>query len=98
MSDQQIWLIFIVIIAIGQFIALSIFGFDKFKAKAGGSRVPEATLLVFTLLFGIGGSLAAMFGFRHKIKKASFMAKFIGVSVVRGFLVLAAAYVLFFVL
>ncbi|MEN8303809.1 MAG: DUF1294 domain-containing protein [Campylobacterota bacterium] len=39
-------------------------------------RVPENRLLFTTLLGGTVGSMIAMFTFRHKIKKPSFIVKF----------------------
>ena len=62
-------------------ITFFIYGYDKaialYMAKKL-SRVSEHTLLIFALLGGSIGSLIAMFVFRHKIKKISFMLKFAG--------------------
>lgn len=53
-------------------VVLLLFGFDKLRAKSGGWRVPEKTLLWMTFFFGgIGGALG-MYLFRHKTKHAKF--------------------------
>lgn len=52
------------------------YGWDKWRARMGARRVPEAVLHGMTLL---GGSLAAYFAmrtFRHKTIKTSFRAVF----------------------
>ena len=56
-------------------IAVNIFGFlimgiDKFKAKKGYWRTPEKTLFIVTLIGGGIGTVAGMYTFRHKTKKA----------------------------
>ena len=58
-------------------IAVNIFGFlrmgiDKFKAKKGYWRTPEKTLFIVTLIGGGIGTVAGMYTFRHKTKKAKF--------------------------
>ena len=53
-------------------ITFVVYGIDKLKAKMGGWRIPEATLL---LLAAIGGSIGAWCGmmlFRHKTKHWKF--------------------------
>jgi uncharacterized membrane protein YsdA (DUF1294 family) len=67
-----------------QVVPFAAYGLDKLMAGGGGRRVPEATLLVLTLLFGAAGSVLAMFLFRHKVRKASFLLKFAGILVLRG--------------
>lgn len=52
-------------------IALTMYGFDKFRAQAGGWRVSEKNLLIVAL-FGPFGALAGMKWFRHKTRKALF--------------------------
>ena len=59
------------------FISLSVvtfilWGVDKFRAHANLWRIPERTLLIFTLLGGSFGALAGMVVFRHKIRKPYF--------------------------
>jgi len=70
----ELYLIFVNI------VTFLIYGFDKlqaFKNNRDVSRVPEVRLLLLILLGGVVGALIAMILFRHKIKKLSFMVKFI---------------------
>jgi uncharacterized membrane protein YsdA (DUF1294 family) len=60
------WLIAINIVT---FVA---FGYDKAIAPQGATRVPEAILLVLTLLGGCIGAMIARPLFRHKTQKMSF--------------------------
>lgn len=49
-----------------------LWAWDKFQARRGGWRVPEATLHLVAALGAAGSSLAAMRLFRHKTSKRSF--------------------------
>ena len=49
---------------------------DKYKAKTGGRRVPEAVLHTFELLGGWPGSLLGQRTFRHKNRKITYQAVF----------------------
>lgn len=49
-----------------------IYGVDKLKSVAGGRRIPEKTLLGFTLIGGSIGALVGMHGFRHKTRHLKF--------------------------
>jgi len=63
-------------------ITFGAYGFDKIlslRDNPQARRVREVTLLGLALLGGIIGGLLAMTLFRHKIKKISFVVKFIGV-------------------
>lgn len=51
-------------------------GIDKWKAKRGAWRIPEATLLSLVLLGGGIGGIAGMYIFKHKTKKAKFFLGF----------------------
>jgi uncharacterized membrane protein YsdA (DUF1294 family) len=53
-------------------VAFVVFGLDKWLAKRGAGRVPEATLLWLCALGGWPGGLLAMQVFRHKTAKLSF--------------------------
>jgi uncharacterized membrane protein YsdA (DUF1294 family) len=53
-------------------VALMMFGFDKFRARAGGRRISEKNLLILAF-FGPFGALTGMKWFRHKTRKALFM-------------------------
>lgn len=54
-------------------ITMILYGMDKWKAKAGKWRIPERTLLLFTLAGGSVGALAGMLMFRHKTRTAKFV-------------------------
>ena len=49
-----------------------VFGLDKWKARRGRWRVPEATLLGLAALGGSVGAWVAMQLFRHKTQKKKF--------------------------
>ena len=49
-----------------------VFGLDKWKARRGRWRVPEATLLGLAALGGSVGAWLAMQLFRHKTQKKKF--------------------------
>lgn len=55
-------------------IALAAFGWDKAAAARGGGRVPEATLHLLELLGGWPGAILGAMLFRHKTRKASYLA------------------------
>lgn len=85
LSYFQIYLIVI------NFIAFGIYIYDKLIAISESKtiyRVSEIKLLVSSLLGGTAGSIVAMIIFRHKIKKVSFMVKFVLVVAMQ----IAAAY------
>ena len=52
--------------------SLTLFGLDKLRARGGGWRVPETTLLLFSFLFGGIGGVLGMHLFRHKTKHTKF--------------------------
>lgn len=57
----------------GYFIVLNIIGFvlmgiDKWKARKGAFRIPEATLFIIAFIGGSIGSIIGMYTFRHKTR------------------------------
>jgi len=54
-------------------IAFVFYGVDKYKAKKQLWRIPEATLILFSVLGGGIGSLLGMTTFRHKTKHTKFL-------------------------
>jgi uncharacterized membrane protein YsdA (DUF1294 family)/cold shock CspA family protein len=66
-------------IALGVLLLLSLlaffaYGFDKNAAETGRWRTPENTLHMLSLVGGWPGAWVAQRLFRHKVRKASFMA------------------------
>ena len=69
--------------------AFTMYGIDKYKAKHGLGRIPEAALL---LVAAVGGSVGAWCGmqvFHHKTRKPKFS---IGVPVIFGVEVVLVVY------
>ena len=67
-------------------ISFLLYGYDKLQALKNLKnirRVSENKLLFFTLIGGIFGSLMSMLLFNHKIKKLSFIIKFIIIVIVQ---------------
>ena len=58
--------------------AFALYGIDKYKARRGLWRIPEAVLLFAAAAGGSAGALLGMHFFHHKTKKPRF---FIGVPV-----------------
>ena len=63
--------ILIIILIILSLITFLLFGMDKRKAAKHKWRIPEATLLLFSVFGGIGGLMGMLF-FRHKTRKWKF--------------------------
>ena len=60
------------IILIINVVTFVLFGFDKFRAKTKGFRVPEIVLILLSLFFGGVGALLGMVLFNHKTSKMVF--------------------------
>lgn len=82
---KNIVIYLIVINIIGFFIM----GIDKWKAKNNAWRIPENTLFAITALGGGIGTIAGMYTFRHKTKKAKFT---VGLP---GILILEIAFIIY---
>jgi uncharacterized membrane protein YsdA (DUF1294 family) len=65
-------------------VAFLLYGYDKRQAIAGGGRVPEVILHLAALVGGSGGALLAQTLFRHKTRKFTFRAVFVGIIVLQG--------------
>ncbi|RVT79962.1 DUF1294 domain-containing protein [Flavobacterium sufflavum] len=64
-------------------IAFLLMGYDKQLAIRQKRRISERTLLTFVFIGGTIGSGLAMLLFRHKIAKASYLFKFIGIIIIQ---------------
>jgi uncharacterized membrane protein YsdA (DUF1294 family) len=53
-------------------VTFGMMGFDKYRAKKGGWRIPEKRLFLCSFLFGGPGIALGMSTFRHKTQHASF--------------------------
>ena len=75
------YLIFIILIYLVfiNIITCIVFGVDKRKAKKGKWRVPEAALILLSVIGGSIGALIGMHLFHHKTRKAKFK---VGVPVI----------------
>lgn len=69
MNGFNVILIYLEVVNLLAFAAM---GVDKFKARAGHWRIPEATLLGLAVAGGSIGALAGMYLFRHKTRKHKF--------------------------
>ena len=58
----------LLLLAAVNLVAFALYGLDKWKAKRGAWRIPEATLLLVAFLGGSAGALLGMELFRHKTK------------------------------
>jgi uncharacterized membrane protein YsdA (DUF1294 family) len=53
-------------------LTVLLFGIDKARARAGGRRIAEGTLLRLALIGGTPGAFLARHLFRHKTRKQPF--------------------------
>jgi len=70
--------------AVASALCLAVYGIDKFAARGGHDRVPEAMLLSLGLIGGWPGAIVAQQVFRHKTVKRRFRVLFwltVGVNV-----------------
>jgi uncharacterized membrane protein YsdA (DUF1294 family) len=73
-------------------VAFCYYGFDKWRARRGGLRVPEVVLHGLVFAGGTLGAYAGMRFFRHKTIKASFQFMFWFLVVVQVSLIAAVLY------
>ena len=88
-TEMKYLLTYLLIINAAGFLLMLV---DKFKAKRGLWRIPEATLMGVAAIGGSVGSLLGMYTFRHKTKHPKFT---VGIPVI---LVLQIALVILIVL
>lgn len=58
-------------------------GYDKYLALKNRYRIPENTLFLLAAIGGSLGLLLAMFLFKHKTSKTSFIIKFSGIFLIQ---------------
>lgn len=75
-------------------LTLAMYGVDKMAARRAWRRVPESSLLLFVVVGGWGGAIAAQQLFRHKTQKQPFKTYFI-ISVILSVSAMAAVYQLY---
>jgi uncharacterized membrane protein YsdA (DUF1294 family) len=63
-------------------ITFLIYGIDKYKSINQKYRISEKALLLFGAIGGLVGAIIAMLIFRHKLKKTSYMMKFLSIIVI----------------
>jgi len=63
-------LLVLVVLNVASFL---LFGIDKRRARRGTRRISEHALLLSALVSGTIGAWAAVFVFRHKTRKPSFL-------------------------
>ena len=62
-------------------MTLAAYGFDKHRAERGTRRISERTLHLLELFGGWPGAALGQVVFRHKRRKFSYMAVFVGIVV-----------------
>jgi uncharacterized membrane protein YsdA (DUF1294 family) len=80
------WLLAVSVITFGYY------GYDKARAAASRSRIPEVVLHALALAGGTLGAYAGMRLFHHKTIKGTFRIVFWGIAVLQVALVVAALY------
>lgn len=68
-TNNDFVVIYSIMINIMTFI---LFKYDKYCAQHKKWRIPEITLLLFSLCGGAAGAMLAMYAFKHKTKHATF--------------------------
>ncbi|WP_406844844.1 DUF1294 domain-containing protein [Flavobacterium soyae] len=62
-------------------------GYDKHQARKNKRRIPENTLFFLEAIGGTPGLLTAMFFYKHKTSKTSFIVKFSLIFLIQAVLV-----------
>ena len=72
MVMEQLFVYFLIV----NLVAFAAAGYDKYLAASNKFRIPEKSLFALAFCGGSTGLLLAMFIFRHKVSKTSFILKF----------------------
>jgi uncharacterized membrane protein YsdA (DUF1294 family) len=67
---------------VASLVSIALYGVDKRAAAVGRRRIPERTLHLTSLIGGWPGAFLAQRVFRHKTRKAGFLAVFWGTVLV----------------
>lgn len=78
-SLEMIAALWVAVMSLSLFIVM---GLDKYFAKVGARRVPEAKLFRLALIGGALGGWIGMYTFRHKTRHAKFVTAFPALAVV----------------
>jgi uncharacterized membrane protein YsdA (DUF1294 family) len=76
--------------------SLVVYGLDKHRARSDDRRIPEARLHLIDALGGWPGGLIARRTFRHKTRKANFLAVSWAIILLHALGWAAAAYIAWF--
>lgn len=63
---------YLFILLVWNLLVMLVYGFDKAKAKRGGRRIKETTLVLMAFLLGGFGAMFGMVLFNHKTSKPKF--------------------------
>ena len=80
----------LLILSLANLVAFSLFAVDKARARAGGRRIPERTLLLAALFGALGAGLGQRL-LRHKTRKQPFAAWLGLILTLHAFALLAVA-------
>ena len=80
----------LLLLSLANLVSFSLFTLDKARARAGGRRIPERTLLLVALFGGLGAWLGQR-RLRHKTRKQPFAAWLGLILTLHAFALLAVA-------
>ena len=94
-TRENILLVYGAYLALLTLITFIVYGVDKYKAKNGGWRIPEKTLLILSIIGGALGGYSAMNTFRHKTTREHWYFSFLNVLgiLIHGALLFCIAFV-----
>ena len=70
-------------VIVAALVAFFLCGYDKASARANRRRTPESVMLLSALVGGSVGLWAGMVLFRHKVRKQTFLWKFLAITLVQ---------------
>lgn len=74
--SNSIVAVYLVTVAVLSLISFLLYGWDKYRARQGGRRVPEQTFHLLALFGGWPGAWVGQQRFRHKTQKVPFRIAF----------------------